>query len=110
MSRHSRQGRPSRSGRYEEESTPQRNNVNNNPLSNFNINSLAGIVNSIDVNQLSDAINRAGDDIDDQEERGIRSAPNADIILALRTLINADKALLIQTVIQLFAVSRNQKR
>lgn len=110
MSRHSRPGRPSRPGRYEEEVAQPRNNTPNNPLANFNINSLAGIVNGIDVNQLSQAINNAGDVIDDQEERGIQSAPNADIILALRTLINADKALLLQTMIQLFAVGRNQKR
>ena len=110
MSRHSRQGRQSRNSRYEEEDTQPKNNTANNPLTNFNISSLAGIVNGIDVNQLSEAINRAGDDIDDQEDRGLRTAPNADIILALRTLINADKALLLQTMIQLFAVSRNQKR
>jgi hypothetical protein len=109
MSRHSRQGRQVRPSRYEEDTQPS-NNTANSPFGNFNINGLAGIVNSIDVNALTNAINKAGDDIDDKEERGVRGPANADIILALRTLINADKALLIQTVIQLFATSRNQKR
>ncbi|WP_139905414.1 hypothetical protein [Clostridium thermarum] len=110
MSRHSRQGRHVRPSRYEEESAQQISNTTNNPFGNFNLNTIAGIVNSIDINALANAINKAGDDIDEQEERGLRSPANADIILALRTLINADKALLIQTVIQLFALSRNQKR
>ncbi|NLZ49233.1 MAG: hypothetical protein GX895_10750 [Clostridiales bacterium] len=105
MSRH-RRSRSSRQERYEQES-PQ---VSNHAQGGFNLANLAGIINSIDINQLAQSINEAGDLIEEQEERGIRTAPNADIIMALRTLINADKAMLLQTFIQLLASSRNQKK
>lgn len=105
MSRH-RRSRPSREDRYEQESSQG----NPNQQGGFNLANLIGIINSIDINQLAQSINQAGDLIDEQEERGLRTAPNADIVIALRTLINADKALLLQTFIQLIAASRNQKR
>lgn len=109
MSSH-RRGRSSRQERYEQESPQASTQTSNNQQGGFNLASLAGIINSIDINQLAHSINQAGDLIDEQEERGIRTAPNADIIVALRTLINADKAMLLQTFIQLMAASRNQKK
>lgn len=105
MSRH-RRSRSSREDRYEQES-PQ---ASNNQQGGFNLASLAGLINSIDINQLAQSINQAGALIERQEEKGIRTAPNADIIIALRTLINADKAMLLQTFIQLLAASWNQKK
>lgn len=103
MSRHRRHSR------YEEEDIRESNTQQSgSPFGNFNIGNLAGIVNSIDVNQLTSAINRAGEELDnydsDDEPR------NGEIIRALRTLINSDKALLLQTIIQLYASSRNQRK
>jgi hypothetical protein len=103
MSRHRRHSR------YEEDDIRESSSQqNNSPLGNFNIGSLAEIINSIDVNQLTKAINRAGEELDNDDSGD--EARNADIIRALRTLINSDKSLLLQTIIQLYAQSRNQRK
>lgn len=111
MSRRSRRSsKSSRQDRYERESPQGNNKEGANSQGGFNLGGLAGLINSIDINQLAHSINQAGDLIDEQEERGIHSPANGEIIVALRTLINADKALLLQTFIQLIASGRSQKK
>ncbi|MDP4088536.1 MAG: hypothetical protein Q8930_04590 [Bacillota bacterium] len=96
-----------KSTKYEDEGSPTANQ----PINNFNLGSLAGIVNGIDVNSLVEAINSAGEAIDNAEaDEVVPQSGNADIIRALRTLVNADKVLLLQTVIQIYALSRTQRK
>lgn len=83
----------------------------NQPVNNFNLGNLAGIINSLDINSLVDAVNSAGEAIDNTEmDDGAVESSNAEIIRALRTLINADKVVLLQTIIQIYALSRTRKK
>lgn len=96
-----------RNTNYEEEN----GQPTNQPVNNFNLGNLVGIINSIDINSLVDAVNSAGEAIDNTEmdDAAVENS-NAEIIRALRTLINADKVVLLQTIIQIYALSRARKR
>lgn len=96
-----------KSTKYEEDnSQPTEQSANN-----FNLGSLAGIINSVDITAMVDAINIAGEELEStgNGEYAAESG-NTEIIRALRTLINADKVILLQTVIQIYAMSRNRRK
>jgi hypothetical protein len=82
-------------------------------LKNFDLSSIATLVNNIDINQLlSEMGNMTDNKVESREDVSESSAESrkSEIIGALTTLINADRNELIQIVLQLYARNKNNNR
>lgn len=100
-----------------EEPSVQNNGMN---LNGIDLNSIASIVNSIDMNQLTSILGSLGQSQganDGDEERpsnrqGIREREERrrEIVNALNVLANADRAELIQIVLQLYGPNRTANK
>jgi hypothetical protein len=101
MSRHRRPQR--------QEDTKATNN--NSPLKNIDLNSIATLVNSIDINQvLSEMEKVSSHEVKGNENMDAAELRKAEILNALTTLINADRNELIQIVLQFYAKNKNNNR
>jgi predicted transcriptional regulator len=81
---------------------------NNSPFKNIDLNSIATLVNSIDINQvLSEMEKVSNQEVKGNENMDAAEVRKAEIINALTTLINADRNELIQIVLQFYAKNKN---
>ena len=82
-------------------------------LKNIDLNSIATLVNSIDINQVLSELGNMNDSKPENREDVNVNASEArknEIIGALTTLINADRNELIQIVLQLYARNKNSNK
>lgn len=76
--------------------------------SGFNINNIAQILKNINVDELSSMIeNPSSDSKEEIEEKEEKNIGQTEILNSFKTLINADRAELIRTLIELYAASKN---
>lgn len=110
MSAHRRRNR-------NEETNSQTNGLN---LNGIDLNSVAAIMKNIDINQLTSIIGslnqsqgnyNENNNIDDSEEAvRDRRQRRREIVNALTTLMNADRAELLQVVMQLYGTKKTENR
>lgn len=88
-------------------------------LKNFDISSIAKILSSIDINEVTALVNNlsknteqadsSGDNLRNIESEDINKK-RSDVAASLQTLINADKGELLQIIMQLFAASKKTNK
>jgi hypothetical protein len=116
MSRHRKHYRREESRQEEPRTSEQNLNLNG-----FDLSSIASLINNIDVNEISSYVNNLNknnnstikDNPENAEgnfEEDEAAMRKNELIRSITNLINADKAELLQIVIQLFAASRNTNK
>ncbi|OPJ55346.1 hypothetical protein [Clostridium oryzae] len=92
-----------------EESSTEQQNLSSAIFGNLNINNLANLINSVDVNELVASINNnnIASDNGEKDEAVLRKE---EIATALRTLINCDKSELVQVLLKFYALRKPLKK
>lgn len=94
----------------EEQPINEQPNPFSNILGNFNISNLAGIINSIDINELTNSINSNSFAPANGGEMDEGTMRKEEIANSLRTLINCDKSELIQVLLRFYALRKPVKK
>jgi hypothetical protein len=86
-----------------------------NLLNNFNPNQLAGLLNNVDINQLTSMLQ--GMNLNSGANANVKSKANTvindrriELLNAIKPLVDSEKSLLIDRIIQLYTISRIVKK
>lgn len=103
--------------RRKHDDTPNNNGFDlsnmGNLLNNINPNQLAGMLNGIDMNQLSSMVQNFSGNQSQAQNNGASIANNTrsiELLNAIKPLVDAEKSQLIDSVIQLYSITKIIKK
>ncbi|ERI89407.1 hypothetical protein HMPREF1982_04678 [Clostridiales bacterium oral taxon 876 str. F0540] len=81
-----------------------------NLLNNINPNQLSGLLNNVDLNQVTSMLQGMGVNNSPNVEQSNYNDKRLELLNAIRPLVDADKSKLIDTMIQIYNISRIVKK
>lgn len=79
-------------------------------LNNINPNQLSGLLNNVDLNQVTSMLQGMSGSNSPNVEQPVSSDKRLELLNAIRPLVDADKSKLIDTMIQIYNISRIVKK